>query len=304
MSSGFSVRGTKFLLTWPQSTPLTFEIIKNHLMEIGDIEYLIIGEEEHRDQNLHYHAVVVFKKRIQRRNNIFTIDEFVCNVKIIGKKKKDLKACIEYVKKEENFMEYGVSPLVARIIGKREKLKFAIEHTNQECIESGLFSINEILRLNHLRTLATVDWPMFRKRKVIWLYGKTGCGKTKKAFEDLAQRYNYVEDIWIAAGDLKNFFNGYYGQRAVILDDLRPGAIKFEMLLRILDGYPVTINIKGGYVQWLAEEIYITAPCKPNDMYVNRETGQEWDNLDQLLRRLDDIIDVEEMNEDTQRINI
>lgn len=34
----------------------------------------------------------------------------------------------------------------------------------------------------------------------IW---KNRMRKNKKAFEDLAQRYNYVEDIWIAAGDLK-----------------------------------------------------------------------------------------------------
>lgn len=98
-----------------------------------------------------------------------------------------------------------------------------------------------------------------------------------------------MNDIWCSGGKLDPFFVGYTGQRAAILDDMRPGTIRFEFLLRILDGYPVWVNIKGSQVQWLAEIIIITAPTRPNDMYVNRETGQEWDNLDQLLRRIDDI---------------
>ena len=85
------------------------------------------------------------------------------------------------------------------------------------------------------------------------------------------------------------FFLGYTGQQGVILDDFRPGTIRFEMLLRILDGYPVIVNIKGGQTEWLANTIIITAPTQPSEMYVNRETGQEWDHLDQLIRRIDDI---------------
>lgn len=182
----------------------------------------------------------------------------------------------------------GAEPECIKKLDKKEKALYVIQHTNKQCVESGYFSFSELRNLDHIRSLWNNDWPPFKKRKVYWFYGTTGSGKTRTAWNILNDAYE-MNDIWCSGGKLDPFFVGYTGQRAAILDDMRPGTIRFEFLLRILDGYPVWVNIKGSQVQWLAEIIIITAPTRPNDMYVNRETGQEWDNLDQLLRRIDDI---------------
>lgn len=193
-----------------------------------------------------------------------------------------------YVQKDGDWEEEGTFPEnLARAIDKKEKLEFAANHNEIECIESGMFTMNEIIKLKTFKCCLYQAKNTFKKRKVFWLWGPTGGGKTREAFECLSQKFE--NDIWISFGDLNAFFNGYTGQRGVLLDDFRPGMLKFNFLLRILDGYPVNVNIKGSFCVWNAEVIFITAPTSPNQMYVNRETGEEWDNLDQLLRRIDRI---------------
>lgn len=119
----------------------------------------------------------------------------------------------------------------------------------------------------------------------MWFHGQTGTGKTREAVRQMEHLYG--DNYYISCGKIDPFMIGYEGQNGVILDDFRPGYCRFEYLLRLLDGYRCLINIKGGQCEWLAETIIITAPIPPNDMFVNRETGQEWDHLDQLLRRID-----------------
>lgn len=290
--ASLTLHNTKYLLTWPKSDQLTNEIIMGHLQEIGQLKkYIVVCEEEHEDGLNHHHAVIIFARNINYRINIFTIDECVCNVRIIGRSDKDIRNAIKYVKKDGKFIEWGTEPLKKKKEKKRNKILYALEHDNKDCINSGMYTINELTRLDFIRNMVKPSWPMYKKREVLWFHGETGSGKTKYAFEYLTEKgYNYIDDIWLGSANMNTFFIGYCGQRACILDDMRPGCIRFELLLRILDGYPVNVNIKGSHCPWLCESIIITAPVKPNEMYVNRETGQEWDNLDQLIRRIDSII--------------
>lgn len=280
------IDGSKFLLTWPQSDNLTNEMILEHLKEeCGEMEYAIICEELHADGLAHHHAVVLTGKRLRRSRNIFVIDIFQCNVKRL-KTQADVKRAVTYVMKDANYIEHGKRPDYTKKLDKREKAFYALQHSNAECVASGYFSFSELTKLQSIRNLFINDWPQFQKRVVMWYYGPTGSGKTRTAFGVFMEEYG-LNNIWISNGRVDNFFNGYTGQKAVILDDFRPGFCKFEFLLRLLDGYPVMVNVKGGYCNWMAEKIIITAPVPPNEMYVNHQTGEEWDNLDQLIRRID-----------------
>ena len=294
--SNFRLSGNRYLLTWPKSGALTFQIIKTHIKSIAPYKYLVVSREMHADGEEHFHAVVLFEKKIYKRVNVFTIDEFVCNIQIIGKTNANLKRSINYVKKEGVYVEYGEMPEALKKLDKKEKVMYVVEHTNKQCAESGYFNFTELRHLDYIRSLYNNAWPNFQKRRVYWFYGGTGTGKTREAWEILTAAYER-SDIWCNSGKMDPFFLGYTGQQGVILDDFRPGTIRFEMLLRILDGYPVIVNIKGGQTEWLAKTIIITAPTQPTEMYVNRETGQEWDHLDQLIRRIDDI---REFTEDTE----
>lgn len=113
---------------------------------------------------------------------------------------------------------------------------------------------------------------------VHWLYGKSGGGKTRYVVE-------LEEDLWVSGSTLK-WWNGYYDQEAVLFDDFRGDFCTYHWLLRILDRYPIAVEVKGGMVQFTARRIYITCPSHPRDVYITVEDKH------QLLRRIDRITHV------------
>ena len=82
--------------------------------------------------------------------------------------------------------------------------------------------------------------------------------------------------------DLK-FWDGYYGQKYVIIDDFRKDFCTFHELLRILDRYPYRVHIKGSSLYLEATTIIITSCFGPEEVYETRE------DLQQLMRRIDKI---------------
>ncbi len=99
-------------------------------------------------------------------------------------------------------------------------------------------------------------------------YGTTGSGKTRKAFEDNS------ESIFRKAPDT-SWFDGYYGQRTLLLDDFAGRASKMSLsyLLQLLDRYPFDVQIKGGHAAMTAQHIVITTNLHPVTWYdyANRE---------------------------------
>lgn len=113
---------------------------------------------------------------------------------------------------------------------------------------------------------------------VKWYWGPTGTGKTRKAIEEAG------EDVWISGRDLK-WWNGYFGQRNVIIDDFRGDFCTFHELLRILDRYPYTVEVKGGSQPLRATQIVVTSALHPKEVY----KGKTAEDINQLLRRIHEI---------------
>jgi hypothetical protein len=59
-------------------------------------------------------------------------------------------------------------------------------------------------------------------------------------------------------------FNGYDGEKVLLIDDFN-GWIKYT--LRILDGYPLRLNIKNGVTWARFDRVYITSNAKPANFY-------------------------------------
>lgn len=286
----FRLKGKKHLVTWSQVGDLDMEELWTFLLSFKPT-YLVLGREHHKDEGIHYHAVVLLPTGMNTRKNIYTFKDLQANVKGL-RYGKDVENAISYCKKEGDWKEQGERREDRRTRDKLDKVEFISTHTLRECMDSGMFGLSEIRNIPTIKMYMLPTWPQWKKRDVRWLWGPTGSGKTRCAIENLVQLY--VTDYILLSGDLKTFLTGYEGQRGVIFDDMRPGSIRFESLLRLLDGYPVTVNVKGSHCPWLAETIFITAPTQPSEMYVYRtETGdtREWDHLDQLIRRIDQILE-------------
>lgn len=83
-----------------------------------------------------------------------------------------------------------------------------------------------------------------------------------------------------------NWWDGYFGQKCIIIDDFY-GWIKYDELLKISDRYPYQVPIKGSYEQFLAEHLFITSNTHYDNWY-------KFDNYDSKAfeRRIDFIKEI------------
>lgn len=137
-----------------------------------------------------------------------------------------------------------------------------------------------------------------KKPNVIYLYGDTGVGKTRSAIKTFADKLNKDEtdesifdDIYLTNGSLK-WSNGYQAHRYLIIDDFRSYHQRGNDILRLLDRYPYSVEIKGSTRQMLAENIIITSCFDPIKVFAKEEDADD-NELKQILRRIDEIYLVE-----------
>lgn len=145
--------------------------------------------------------------------------------------------------------------------------------------------------LNFIRKLASV--PRTDPPKVFWLFGPTGVGKTRCCFESAIALGCGDDDgqVWISSGGLK-WFDGYDNHKVVIFDDFRSKQVpSFSYLLRLLDRYPMQVEIKGGYVNWNPEYIFITCPYDPDQCFATRKEHVPED-VAQLNRRITKVLEL------------
>lgn len=288
-SGGFRLAASKYLLTWPRAEIKPLNEIMFFIESIERIKYAVVSQEEHMDGGTHYHCFVQYMKRLNKRRNVFNDAGLGnCNVEVVGNAKKDIRDAINYVKKDGLWTEAGVRPDLEKKMAQKEKIRYAIDHSINDCIDCGQYSISEICKIPTLKAISKEQRKHNGIRKVFWFYGPTGTGKTRLAVDLMEEKYK--EEYWISNGDLKNFKNGYTGQQGVILDDLRCGDIKFNDLLRLCDRYKYNTNIKGTNIPWLAEDIIITSPLHPMETFLklNKKTNN-WEpreDIEQLLRRI------------------
>lgn len=114
---------------------------------------------------------------------------------------------------------------------------------------------------------------LFPEIDVRWYYGATGTGKSASVYREfMADVYRPLSEKW---------WDGYTGQRCVLVDDFRPKWCSWERLLQLTDRYPLTLEVKGGSVAACWTVFVITAPEPPSEMFA--AFGED---VRQLTRRI------------------
>lgn len=91
--------------------------------------------------------------------------------------------------------------------------------------------------------------PLNRQVNVIILIGAPGTGKSRWAYDNYPELYSKPEGNW---------FDGYTGQKTLLLDDYY-GDIQYSQFLKVLDRYPLQVPIKGGFVYAQWDTVIITS---------------------------------------------
>lgn len=186
------------------------------------------------------------------------------------------EAAEEYVWKEDTRVEgtqfeYGRKPVRRNSVKDWDGIWEAAKKGDLQAIPSDV-------RVQHYRTLRTIasdfSVPVGIERTVNVFYGRTGAGKSRKAWEE-AGMDAYPKD------PRTKFWDGYQGQVNVVIDEFR-GGIDISHVLRWFDRYPVRVEIKGASTVLAARRIWITSNIAPEYWYP--ELDQE--TREALLRRL------------------
>lgn len=242
----------------------------------------IIGKEVGKDGTPHLQGAVVFSKQVYFN----TIKKLVPRLHVERMVATPDKA-FEYCRKDGDYWECGNLPTP----GKRSDLIKTVQalregQTLEEIAQTEDGAVNLVKHFKgfiHLQNLLLNSAPL-RKKTVLWLHGHTGAGKTRAAIE-FAQQLG--EPYWISGRDL-SWFDGYNGQRVAIIDDFRWRHIPFSFLLRVLDRYELQVPIKGGFVRWNPQFIFITTPKTILETFDHEFRDPE--DLKQVQRRVNHVL--------------
>jgi len=190
---------------------------------------------------------------------------------------------IAYCEKDGNFWEKGDRP---KGQGKRSDLDEACAIiTNGGSIQDVAVAHPTVFVKFH-RGLASLQVCLATRRtwktEMYWLWGPTGSGKSRWAWETYPTAYSKVANT--------KWWCGYTDQDTAIIDDFRPNKeMPFNFILNLFDRYPLLLESKGGQVQCLFKTIVVTCPYSPDQVL-----GQlEWVGIEQgaqMKRRIDHVI--------------
>lgn len=132
--------------------------------------------------------------------------------------------------------------------------------------------------------------PRTGKEEIVvhFYYGIPGSGKSRLAF--LTARLWGIEQWKLHGGqrgfyvfDLKQWFDGYKGERVIVIDDFRGSSCTFTTFKRLLDRYPFQMAVKGSSCHVAATHFIITSNTLPDAWWKEEVTGPE---LSAIYRRI------------------
>ncbi len=249
------------------------------------IKYLILGKEIAPTTGTpHIQGYIEFKDKI-------TIDQLkkIIPNGHITERRKTQQDNIVYCRKDGDFEELGTPKSAGR------PRKGNALHTFAEEIAAG--SMRKILddpdlTLSDLKFIQAAMPYLEQPRNpddppptVKWFYGPTGTGKSYTA----RQECKAIDSRVYVKSDGSQWFDGYDGHKCVIIEDFRSSDFKFNYLLKLLDRYEHTVQVKGGTRQWKPELIIITCPFSPTESYATMQERLPDDSIKQLTRRISEI---------------
>ena len=252
--------------------------------------YSVCGKETAPTTNMkHFHVFIHLKKRLQSRK----FEEFITVQGVrpqIEKVHNNIANIIKYCKKEGHIAEKGDDIWTKKgTLNRKEKAELLLNGDLEKLFMEGTLGPVEIIRAYKIRSIFETNRKPtgYKKKLVMWFKGPTGEGKTRTAVK-IAEEY-FKNDYWISNDSLR-WFDGYHGQKLAIIDDFRKAMLTdWSFLLRLLDGYNLIVQTKGGFTKWNPETIIITSPATPEEAFSwtnNEGETKQWDKANQLQRRL------------------
>lgn len=224
--------------------------------------YMIVGDEVGEQGTPHYQGYIKFANP-RCISGLKKLDSKIHWEHAKGNFEQNFKYC----SKDGRYTEFGERP---KGQGARTDLK-----TITSMIDNGS-KTSDILRAHEdkaLRMLGNIEKAqrILNNTRRNWVmdvriyYGAPGTGKTRAAYDEFD-----FDDIYPKM--VGKWWDGYEGQKAVLIDDFDPGncfGVTFDFYLRLLDAYPLMVEVKGGTTHFTSKTIIITSNYDPKGWFHN-----------------------------------
>ncbi|MDD1463547.1 hypothetical protein MEO39_26550 [Dolichospermum sp. ST_sed2] len=234
--------------------------------------YIVYQLEQGDNGNIHYQGYVEFeeKKSLDSLRRMLAGAHFEI-------RRGSQQDAINYCKKQDTRLAEPYEDGIPKQQGKRSDLdeirNAIIKGESNESIADNYFG----QWVRYHRSFTTYrnlkQPPRTWKTEVYMCYGPPGTGKSKYALESSEPTTQYWKQR-------SQWWDLYENQVNVILDDYY-GWLPWDVLLRILDRYPLLVETKGGQVNFTAKKIFITTNSKPDTWY------KDSPNFKALTRRIE-----------------
>lgn len=261
-----------------------------------EIEYCVYQLERGAEQTEHYQGYILFKdrKRMSQVKAVPFLRRAHLEVRR-GTNEQAIAYCTKVQTAVGPVVELGAKPTTGQ--GKSKKLAEACRQIRSGTAIRKLDAEFDIARVMQVRGLKELQADVrreqvcaYREVKVVVLWGPTGLGKTRYAYEMFG--YENVFKLSQPAQGSNVWFDGYDAQRCLLIDDFE-GWIPYRYLLNLLDVYPMELAVKGSFVPALYSDVVITSNVHPIDWY---SSFSEFGAIPAPLQRR--IFEIREVKED------
>lgn len=282
---GTKRQSRRFVFTWNNFRESDVDFIKG-LQGGDDVTYCICGREVGESGTPHLQGYI----ELGGRKTVGGLKRLLQSQRPhIEVARGSSRENYNYCSKQGEFFEYG-TPFESITGEPRGKLVEAATAIREGATLLQVAQENPSLVVQYYRGFQYLQGlfakPRNFKTHVIWLYGRTGLGKSREAARD-AELLCRDDVCWLPDATLR-WFDGYAGNRGVIIDEFA-GGVSLPWLNRLFDRYPLRVPIKGGFTEWRPRFIWITSQSHPSFYY-----PPETEEFYALTRRLDELKNIED----------
>ena len=273
------MRGTQWVWTLNNPTEDELGAIRACYRADGPLKYLLFGKEIAPETGTE-HLQGYLQMRVT--SSAAQVERLLGGRAWIQKAKGSYAKNKVYCSKDESWEEFGEVP---KSQGHRSDLdslhQFLDEGATIAAVSDTHFGSflrygKMIEKYVDLHSLGEMRQPP----KILWMYGDSGAGKTRKIMDIVKSR---MEDtFFLQRGVTGCWWTGYRDQKVVVMDDLRPGWMPHSQLIRVLDSTPLRVSVHGGSVSLKAETFLISTNLPPSQLYEDDPSGalarriEEW----------------------------
>lgn len=252
-------------------------MVSEWLREEGcPIKYLVIQLEETKAHGLHYQGYVEFSEG-QTMKQVKTL--FKRNDVHLEPRAGSAQQAADYCKKEESRVkgpwEWGEMSQQ----GKRTDIHDAVDKIKKGVPLKQVAEEHSVTFVRCHKGFQALDAMINpaperghdNMRLIIWC-GLPGCGKTWY----VRDRYR---DAYSAMDTSNGWFDGYSGQQTIVFDEFT-GQFPLQLLFKLIDGQPMQLQVKGGFVKIRATTIIILSNLHLDTLYAGNP------NRDAFERRI------------------